>query len=129
MLESQGIGWALSEAGWRGGFGDASMCQTWLAPGLVAARGRCWGFLQQEVQPELSLCSRTRVMPKLSFIGLAEQIKRLFCPQALPFRLQQAQSVKALQSKGDFGLCFGDGRRKSVSTNPAQDPTVQRGWV
>lgn len=44
----------------------------------------CWGFLQEEVQPELSLFFRTRLMPKLSFIGLAGQIKRFFAPRLCP---------------------------------------------
>lgn len=60
------------------------MCQTWLAPGLVVAGGRCQSFLWQEVQPELSPCSRTRVMPELNFIGLAGQIKRLFALRPCP---------------------------------------------
>lgn len=123
---------AAARAGWRGGFGDAGMCRTWLAPGLAVARGRADGPAKVPGLPAVGrafpvLQGSAHARAELYRPGRAN--KEAFRPEPLLCRPQQAQPVNALQNKGDFGLSFADGKGMSVCTNPALDPTVQRGWV
>lgn len=139
-VERQGIGWALLEVPQpRLGREVALVVLGCAGPGWIRALDPLgWRWPREELPAAgraagaaLSLRFGTRLVPKLSFICLTGQRKRLFTPSPCPTVTATGSACQQTfcGARTSFGLCFGDWQRKGLCTNPALDLIAWWGWV
>lgn len=137
-VERQGTGQALLEVPQPGLGGEVALVMLGCAgPGWDQALDPLnWRQPREQPvapQPEqpLSLHFGTWLVPELSFICQAGQIKRLFALSPCPTVTATCSACHRTLcgARMSFGLCFGDRQRKAVCTNPVLDLTAQWGWV